>query len=154
MSAAPPEAESQAKMDIAWRYQNLPVVKSGFSNNFGHFYDLSKIMDHSRVHQVPITALNASHHHDNSLHELNEKINEVIAAGNFSTTATPLSERNILRILVSSLGSPLWSEEQYNNPVLLSQFLHSLRASVRGAYTAAIVTVPNHLLQVEKFANA
>lgn len=57
-------------------------------------------------------------------------------------------ERNVLRILISSLGSPLWSSEQYKNPVLLSQFLHSLRASVRGAYAAAIVTVPNHVLQV------
>ena len=57
------------------------------------------------------------------------------------------SERNALRILISSFGSPLWSKE-YNNPVLLSQFLHSLRASVRGAYAAAVVTVPNHLLQV------
>jgi len=57
------------------------------------------------------------------------------------------SERNVLRILISSFGSPLWSKE-YKNPVLLSQFLHSLRASVRGAYAAAVVTVPNHLLQV------
>ena len=58
------------------------------------------------------------------------------------------SESNVLRILVSSLGSPLWGKEWYNDPVTLAQFLHSLRASVRGAYAAAIVTTPNHLLQV------
>lgn len=62
-SSATAEPGTQVTMDIAWRYQNLPTVKSGFSNNFGHFYDLSKIMDQSRVSQVPITVFDATQPH-------------------------------------------------------------------------------------------
>ncbi|XP_065912479.1 elongator complex protein 4-like [Dysidea avara] len=152
-SAAAPPAEhnaSQPKMDIAWRYQNLPTVKSGFSNNFGHFYDLSKTMEQARIDQVPITVLDTAtmHCHDSVLQNLSQEISKTINLGNYGTSISTPSDRNVLRLVIESFGSPLWGTE-HNDIVLLCRFLHNLRALVRSAYAVAVVTVPNHLLQDE-----
>ncbi|KAJ8878931.1 hypothetical protein PR048_019534 [Dryococelus australis] len=45
-SDTPPEgAQSDEKMTIAWRYQNMQAVSSSLSvRHFGHYYDVSKTM--------------------------------------------------------------------------------------------------------------
>ena len=66
-----------------------------------------------------------------------------------------LLQRNILRVGLSSLGSPLWLDRvgvaSYSQSLL--QFLHSLRALLRRAYAIALVTVPTHLIQVSALSS-
>ena len=59
-------------------------------------------------------------------------------------------QRNVLRIALQSLGSPLWLDEGgvVDSIPLLPRFLHRLRALLRRAYAVAMVTVPTHLMQV------
>ncbi len=61
-----------------------------------------------------------------------------------------LFKRNILRIGLQSLGSPLWLDEGgvSDSSHSLLQFLHCLRALLRRAYAVAMVTVPTHLMKV------
>ena len=54
----------ETEMKIAWRYQNLPKVQSlPFSNQFGHFYDLTVRMPQTRVAAVQRTHFNALDNH-------------------------------------------------------------------------------------------
>ena len=47
-------------MTIAWRYQSQPKVQSlPFSNQFGHFYDLTVKMPRARVEAVSRVHFNA-----------------------------------------------------------------------------------------------
>ena len=63
-------------------------------------------------------------------------------------------DRNILRIAVHSLGSPLWGEEQAVNQhdrqqgAELCQFLHALRALMRNSLAVCAITMPTHLFAV------
>ncbi|EEB12986.1 conserved hypothetical protein [Pediculus humanus corporis] len=56
------------------------------------------------------------------------------------------SERNILRIALHSLDSPLWRYDLKNdNQINLSyfyQFLYSLRSLIRQTYSTCIITIP------------
>ena len=73
-------------------------------------------------------------------------------------------QRNILRIGLHSLGSPLWLDDRgFDTPTpspspshvpshtpspTLPQFLHTLRGLLRRAYAVAVITIPTHLMQV------
>ena len=63
-------------------------------------------------------------------------------------------DKNILRIAVQSLGSPLWptatSQGEASNSVAhcLNWFLICLRALMRSAFATCLVTVPSHLFEV------
>ena len=70
-------------------------------------------------------------------------------------------QRNVLRIALHSLGSPLWLDDRGSwdpsspfppPPLTLTQFLHSLRALLRRAYGVAMVTIPTHLMQVNRYS--
>jgi len=51
---------SERTMTIAWRYQSKPKVQSlPFSNQFGHFYDLTVKMPRARVEAVQRVHFNA-----------------------------------------------------------------------------------------------
>ena len=64
------------------------------------------------------------------------------------------SERNILRIALHSLDSPLWRYDLKNdNQINLSyfyQFLYSLRSLIRQTYSTCIITIPFSKFQVNK----
>ena len=69
-----------------------------------------------------------------------------------------LPQANVLRVVIESMGSALWLEEEGGGsvggsfPTALPMFLHSLRGVCRASYTVAMVTVPTHLFQVKCFA--
>ncbi|KAF6018513.1 ELP4 [Bugula neritina] len=57
-------------------------------------------------------------------------------------TSGPAIPTNILRVAISSLGSPYWSDDSRALP----KFLFALRALLRRSYATCLVTVPGHLL--------
>jgi elongator complex protein 4 len=77
--------------------------------------------------------------------KLEESIKQAIEAGQFSTS-TSVQERNVLRIVIHSLGSPLWGmdDDQLHS---LAKFLFRLKGYLRSAYAVAMVTLPTHLIQ-------
>ena len=55
---------------------------------------------------------------------------------------------NLLRIVISSFGSPFWQFDQRNLSTDLTTTLMLLKSLVRSANAVAVVTVPHHLLDV------
>ncbi|XP_077569714.1 elongator complex protein 4 isoform X1 [Stigmatopora nigra] len=151
-------------MKIAWRYQNLPKVQSALasSSRFGHYYDVSKTME-SEIRQAakchhfypPEHPSSSSATHSSMLGSysaLLKSIEDVIRKEGYNVAATTTKSRNILRIGLHSLGSPLWGDDLciQENPKhshALTTFLYGLRALLRSSLSVAVVTVPAHLIQ-------
>ncbi|XP_022105745.1 elongator complex protein 4-like [Acanthaster planci] len=140
---------SEDRMKIAWRYEHLPKHQSTPSTHrFGHFYDLSKSMPSDRLssiscHCVPMNDESGS---VSPYLRLFQHIEQQITEGGFSLLHKQSSNRNILRIAIHSLASPLWGEEQVvSQGVELCQFLHALRALLRNSLAVCVITMPTHL---------
>ncbi|XP_014675718.1 PREDICTED: elongator complex protein 4-like isoform X2 [Priapulus caudatus] len=162
-SSATDTAESMSKMNIAWRYQNLPVVKSSTtSKSFSHYYDLTKVMPEDLLNKTTATLINTNDFLTTpctssvmtltpAYENLLRRIQSQITDGGFGTTQTkPQSERNVLRIALHALGSPLWRSEDWSSDRLdtsLTTFLYLLRALMRQSYAACLITVPTHLFE-------
>ncbi|XP_045049986.2 elongator complex protein 4 isoform X2 [Desmodus rotundus] len=61
-------------------------------------------------------------------------------------------QKNILRIGIQSLGSPLWGDdvcctEHCDSSHSLTKFLYILRGLLRASLSACIITMPTHLIQ-------
>ncbi|KAM5222467.1 elongator complex protein 4 isoform 1-T1 [Hipposideros larvatus] len=61
-------------------------------------------------------------------------------------------QKNILRIGIQNLGSPLWGDdicctENCDNSHSLTKFLYILRGLLRTSLSACIITMPTHLIQ-------
>jgi elongator complex protein 4 len=152
-----PEDEPDA-MKIAWRYRRLPKFQSSpAAIKFGHYYDLTKTMDEDLVKTIDISctgnnqtiAKDRNCQNNPSYDELLRTIQKKIESEGFSTSFIT-EKRNILRIALHSIGSPLWGEnggltssDRYD-PALL-RFLLALRAVLRSAYATCVITVPSHL---------
>ncbi|CAL1529602.1 unnamed protein product [Lymnaea stagnalis] len=152
------------KMKIAWRYQSQPKVKSSPVSNirFGHYYDLTQTMPVELIDQVEIVTapspldtgplnvspvipyMNAHYCH------LLDQIRKHIDTGCFGT-AQNTDKRKILRICISSIGSPLWGEmggvraNGEGSDPSLPLFFIGLRGILRSAFAVAMITVPAHL---------
>ncbi|XP_061621982.1 elongator complex protein 4 [Phyllopteryx taeniolatus] len=151
-------------MKIAWRYQNLPKVQSALasSSRFGHYYDVSKTMEPeirqaAKCHHfyLPEHPSQSSATHSPMLESysaLLKSIEEVICREGFNVSASMTKSRNILRIGLHSLGSPLWGDDlccrdDPKHSHALTTFLYGLRALLRSSLSVAVVTVPSHLIQ-------
>ncbi|XP_025160491.1 elongator complex protein 4 isoform X2 [Harpegnathos saltator] len=151
------DSDSQAKainleqMEIAWRYQNMRVVDSSPTGSqvFGHFYDLTKSMQHEVLEQADIKEW---HQDDlegqNSMFEniayadLLHTIQKTLHDGKYSVNETP-EKRKILRIAIHSLGSRLWLCNRINSSHRdLLKFLYCLRALLRNSYAVGLITTP------------
>uniref|UniRef100_A0A2I3T9G2 Elongator complex protein 4 n=2 Tax=Pan TaxID=9596 RepID=A0A2I3T9G2_PANTR len=157
--------ESNIKMKIAWRYQLLPKMEIGpvSSSRFGHYYDASK--------RMPQELIEASNWHGFFLPEkisstlkvepcsltpgytkLLQFIQNIIYEEGFDGSNPQKKQRNILRIGIQNLGSPLWGDdiccaENGGNSHSLTKFLYVLRGLLRTSLSACIITMPTHLIQ-------
>lgn len=145
-------------MKIAWRYRHLPKFQSTPTGiKFGHYYDLTKSMDEDLVETIDVTCAGygltleqeKSFINNPAYSRILETIQNKINIGGFGT-GSQMDKRNILRIALHSIGSPLWGEnggltstETYD-PALL-RFLLGLRAILRTAYASCLITIPSHL---------
>ncbi|PNI78835.1 ELP4 isoform 18 [Pan troglodytes] len=158
--------ESNIKMKIAWRYQLLPKMEQigpVSSSRFGHYYDASK--------RMPQELIEASNWHGFFLPEkisstlkvepcsltpgytkLLQFIQNIIYEEGFDGSNPQKKQRNILRIGIQNLGSPLWGDdiccaENGGNSHSLTKFLYVLRGLLRTSLSACIITMPTHLIQ-------
>ncbi|XP_073899699.1 elongator complex protein 4 isoform X3 [Castor canadensis] len=157
--------ETNTEMKIAWRYQLLPKMEIGpvSSSRFGHYYDASK--------RIPQELLEASKWHGFFLPEkvsstlkvepcslthgyikLLQFIQNIIYEEGFDGSNPQKKQKNILRIGIQSLGSPLWGDdicctENCDNSHSLTKFLYVLRGLLRTSLSACIITMPTHLIQ-------
>ncbi|XP_030056526.1 elongator complex protein 4 isoform X2 [Microcaecilia unicolor] len=152
----------QKSMKIAWRYQNLPKleVTPAARSRFGHHYDLSKAMSSEMLQAVRChtfflptecgSAICCSMGHAYTL--LLQSIHRVIQQEGFDGSCPQKKHKNILRIVLQSLGSVLWGDDiccsdhpQYIHS--LTRFLHALRGLLRMSLSACVISLPAHLIQ-------
>lgn len=146
--------ESEADdMRIAWRYNALPKVdaeqRSGYQE---HHFDLTKHMTAETLADQNITLFNendidSSAAADNVFHN---KVYGRLLLRLQSYIAKQLAEhdkpKNVLRISITSLGSPLWYDRNFSQDLCL--FLTVLKAIVRDAPAAVCcLTMPVHLFR-------
>uniref|UniRef100_A0A2K6GR09 Elongator complex protein 4 n=1 Tax=Propithecus coquereli TaxID=379532 RepID=A0A2K6GR09_PROCO len=158
--------ESNVKMKIAWRYQLSPKMEQigpVSPSRFGHYYDASK--------RIPQELIEASKWHGFFLPEkissplkvepcslthgylkLLQFIQNIIYEEGFDGSNPQKKQKNILRIGIQNLGSPLWGDdvcctETCDNSHSLTKFLYLLRGLLRTSLSACIITMPTHLIQ-------
>ncbi|KAG8510815.1 Elongator complex protein 4, partial [Galemys pyrenaicus] len=79
-------------------------------------------------------------------------IQNIIYEEGFDGSSHKKKQKNILRIGVQSLGSPLWGDdicctENCDSSHSLMKFLYVLRGLLRTSLSACIITMPTHLIQ-------
>ncbi|XP_013389796.1 elongator complex protein 4 [Lingula anatina] len=165
--AQPSSSEADDSMKIAWRYQNMSKVQAApVSTKFGHYFDLTKVMNpevlaKTDMRQFYLPDEEIPDRHSNSImnpayQKLLQDIKSHIINKNFSTSSSkqPQQQRNILRIAIHSLGSPLWGEGEVNPDSYdpsLPRFLYGLRALLRSAFASCLITVPTYIFNDTAF---
>nr|KAF6464971.1 elongator acetyltransferase complex subunit 4 [Rousettus aegyptiacus] len=152
-------------MKIAWRYQLLPKMEAGpvSSSRFGHYYDSSKkisqeLLDASKCHgfflpeKISSTLNVESCSLTHGYIQLLQFIQKIIYEEGFDGSNPQKKQKNILRIGIQNLGSPLWGDdvcctENCDNSYSLTKFLYILRGLLRTSLSACIITMPTHLIQ-------
>ncbi|XP_050192686.1 elongator complex protein 4 [Myiozetetes cayanensis] len=164
-AAALKSEDFQDSMKIAWRYQNLPKMEASPASytKFGHYYDVSKKMPPELIQSIKF--------HSFYLHEelssqpkmkmcnmndayarLLQSLQRIISQGGFDGSDPQKKQKNVLRIGIQGLGSPLWGDDVCCSDTpedvhSLTKFLYVLRGLLRKSLSACIVTVPAHLIQ-------
>nr|CAD7456994.1 unnamed protein product [Timema tahoe] len=130
------------KMMIAWRYQNMRTVQSSpTGSHFGHYFDLTKNMPQDVLDQIDISYWSSGRQTDAAgfcnpaYRDLLTAIQLKISLGQFQVSDTP-EKRNILRVAIHSLGSPLWWDNQQRSDLTL--FLYCLRSLIRSSLAVCV----------------
>ncbi|XP_040835974.1 elongator complex protein 4 isoform X3 [Ochotona curzoniae] len=157
--------ESNVKMKIAWRYQLLPKMEIGpvSASKFGHCYDASKkmpqeLIETSKWHgfflpekissDLPVEPCSLAP----GYLKLLQFIRNVIYEEGFDGSNPQKAQKNILRLGLQSVGSPLWGDdicctENCDSSRSLTKFLYILRGLLRTSLSACVITMPTHLIQ-------
>ncbi|XP_029411024.1 elongator complex protein 4 isoform X3 [Nannospalax galili] len=162
----PRTPESDDNMKIAWRYQLLPKMEQVgpvSSSRFGHYYDTSKkipqkLLDISKCHEfflpekVSSTLAVESCPLSHGYTKLLQFVQNIIYTEGFDGSNPQKKQKNILRIGIQNLGSPLWGDdicctEDCDSSHRLTRFLYILRGLLRTSLSACIITMPTHLIQ-------
>ncbi|XP_064513069.1 elongator complex protein 4 isoform X3 [Pseudopipra pipra] len=165
-AAAVKSEDFQDSMKIAWRYQNLPKMEASPTpyTKFGHYYDISKKMSpeliqsikwHSfYLHEEPSSQPKMKTCNMNGAYvRLLQSLQRIIAQGGFDGSDPQKKQKNVLRIGIQGLGSPLWGDDICCSDTpedvhSLTKFLYVLRGLLRKSLSACIITVPAHLIQL------
>ncbi|XP_072475350.1 elongator complex protein 4 isoform X1 [Notamacropus eugenii] len=159
------QEEPDISMKIAWRYQNLPKMEAGpgSSSRFGHYYDVSKRMPQEMIQSAKrhrfflpeeitlcpnVESCALTHGYTKLLHF----IQRIISEEGFDGSCSQKKQKNILRIGIPNLGSPLWGDDiccadTPEHIHSLTRFLYVLRGLLRMSLSACIITLPSHLIQ-------
>lgn len=144
-------------MRIAWRYNALPKVDAEErSGNQEHHFDLTKHMTAEMLADQNITLFNENDIDTDASSATNActGFHNKVYARLLNTLKTYIDQqltetdkpRNVLRISITSLGSPLWYDRSFSQDLCL--FLTVLKAIVRSAPAAVCcLTMPVHLFR-------
>nr|CAG4647274.1 EOG090X0ALT [Megafenestra aurita] len=133
--------ENTEELKIAWRYENLSLGDS--NERTGNIFDLSvPYIIKFFSHNVFILICNTGTLKNQSCLSLLTTINQII--NNWELDSKNSS--NLLRIVVSSFGSPHWnfSEKEISTDFTATLFL--LKSLIRSANVVAVITIPHQLL--------
>lgn len=148
-------------MRIAWRYNSLPKFDSSaeiqFNPNLGRTYDISKKIKPEVLDQKDVTYWDGG---DDERGEslkgkncvfTNEKyqsllncVHEKIKTGRFTKTNGDIQDsKNVLRVSITSLGSPVWYEKNSEKDII--RFLVLLKSLIKNSSSVCLITIPIHL---------
>lgn len=165
-SSAPPNPATSLnandEMRIAWRYNNLDRVDSeqgGASQKDGknsYTFDLSQSVEDGALKSLDITLFgkdestlhtNANaNFHNPAYVSLIQKLQQKMRESAFDSSGqTATTKKNLLRVCIESLGSPLWYNDHFPDDFCL--FLTILKAAVRVSLSVCCITAPAHLFK-------
>lgn len=157
-SASVSTTDSNDDMRIAWRYNALPTFNETSAEDrvsFGHFFDLTKQIDKEHLDELNIayfdgkklpSADQGKTIFQNSVYsDLLTSIKSQLVAIKATALEDAVQANSLLRICITSLGSPLWYDQEFSQDVCL--FLTILKALVRHHSAVCCVTMPMHLFQ-------
>lgn len=131
-------------MRIAFRYQALPKIDSVQRGNLsGVSYDLSKKVDKEKIENYQNIDFFSFNDFKRRHDEQQQSPFEMI----LDDVRRIANENNLLRICISSVGSPLWFSETFHDDVL--KFLAQLKSIVRyNENIVCLITLPLHLINL------
>lgn len=112
-------------------------------SKFKNYTALFKIINLIHIHIYYLVLISPI---GTSYSELLEHINTIITKGGFSTKI-PVEKRNVLRITISNLFSPIWDSNDMN----IVTFLYKLRILVRSSYATCLITTQAHVIDDVRF---
>lgn len=143
---------------IAWRYNNLEKVDSTQGSSTSHYFDLSQHIDNGTLDTLNIDYFDgnnakavqhtSTNFHQQSFVELLQSLATKLKDAAFTTSTDEtnnLSTKNLLRVVLKSLGSPLWWNDNFSNDLCL--FLVALKALIRNTLSVCCITMPSHLFK-------
>nr|CAG4637234.1 EOG090X0ALT [Ceriodaphnia reticulata] len=129
------KTENKEELKIAWRYENLSLDYS--NEKTGNAFDLSLpyIIPESTIQNAYcLSLLNA--------------VDECIEKWKLDRDSS-----NLLRIVVSSFGSPYWQFDEKNLADITASFL-VLKSLIRSSNAIAVLTIPHQLMNVNMVARS
>lgn len=134
-------------LKIAWRYNALPKVDAEQKvSNQGHSFDLTKLITEDSLNELKITLFDSLPNNSFGNIFINCYFGQLL--NSIKTAIAPITaqeQKNLLRISISSLGSPLWYDKNYTKELCL--FLTMLKAIVRNSLAVCCITMPMHLVK-------
>lgn len=156
-------SQSNEDMRIAWRYNKLEKIDSeqgsgsqaDAKNNY--YFDLSQQIAKETLDTLDITTFTDDSTAPHKTRDNQPFVNRVFVSlltslkskmedEKFQTDASNNNaNKNLLRVAIQSLGSPLWWNENFSADLCL--FLTLLKSLVRHSLSVCCLTVPAHLFK-------
>lgn len=149
------EESNQGNIKIAWQYQKYLKNENETLNIDGpkkvpwcHSFNFLKKMDPIILKNSNIETFDCDMKVKNASSLLNykslyNKLIKIIQENNESLSKS--GQSNIIRIGISSLGSPLWGSTGKESKIAILQFLRALRGLLRQSLAVCVLTFPAHL---------
>lgn len=138
----PENADSDLR--IAFRYQDLPVIdsvqrgsKSATTYDLNKKYEREKIESHTKIKYFSYTDYQQLRNENSCAFDIIlEQLDEIIKN----------NPNELLRICISSIGSPIWYSEDFVSKLL--KFLAILKSIARYNNVICYITMPLHLINI------
>uniref|UniRef100_A0A914URR0 Elongator complex protein 4 n=1 Tax=Plectus sambesii TaxID=2011161 RepID=A0A914URR0_9BILA len=145
----PAVAADVDQMKIAWRYETVGKVQSTIGRNTqAQNFDLATKMGPEVIDRCQVSTYPDGQGSSLSYEQLFEKLLTSLKTDCHSKVSS--GKKNLLRIAIESIGSPLWVDDDGMSKLV--KFLLLLKTFLRQSYAVALLTVPS-LAMDEKAAH-
>lgn len=135
-------------MRIAWRYNDLRKIDSEQGGNNrtdkAYIFDLLQFIESDEILKLDVTTFDGTDNQNKLYKTLIDQLYLKTRNQRFECSSDA-SDKNVLRISIESLGSPLWWNENFTSD--LCRFLVILKAIVRHSHAVCCITMPTHLFK-------